>query len=134
MKPSLMASGGQNGTSSVETDKEKPLTKRQKWMLKCQAKRLRRKERKNCTSSTSAHASEETKEKSASESLVCDRPPSTGELVKFKRHGQLQAEISKNTGVKSSKKRKRKGAESREEEAFARMVDKYRKKLKQTES
>ena len=101
-------------------------------MLKCQAKRLRRRERKNCTNSASDRVHKETNEKSAVELLVCDRLPSAGRSEKVIKRGQ--ADISKNTGVKSSKRRKRKGVESREEEAFARMVDKYRKKLKQTES
>ena len=53
---------------------------------------------------------------------------------KVKSSSQITNSTDVGLSKKSSRKRKRKGAESNEEEAFAKMVDKYRRKLQHTDT
>ena len=138
-----------------DLESQKPLSKRQKWKTKCKAKRLRRKERKRSlvSSSTPKEEVDESNMKSAQRFKF----PTTG---KWKCHPHISASIDSDsrgqnlnlyhandvsfknleqtlslanrTSMKSSRKRKRKMPESSEEEAFAKMVDKYRRKLQCT--
>lgn len=151
-----MEAGLENGN----VEPVKPLSKRQKWKLKCKAKRLRRRARKNALDSTRNNQKEEVDEhgdkprplKEVSFKLLKKRKhqfvsgsscennrldnetrqvlhSSGGSIRKVQRSAQITNPVTSNAGNKLSRKRKRKRAESKEEEAFAVMVDRYRRKL-----
>ena len=158
MKPTSGVSGQAKSTGADGSSKsEKPLSKRQKWMLKCRAKRLRRRERKKNSISESTAKVERTKAKTATRAVSFKLPTvgkqqlhnipapavscnhtqtrklvlATGDEV-----GSMKVNVQRSdqhSTLKLSRKRKRKGAESnKEEEEFAKMVDKYRRKLQRT--
>ena len=129
---------------------EKPLSKRQLWRLKCKAKRLRRRERKkNSLPEPVGTEGGNVKTSNADSAVSLERPPDSehyaATLSAAGRHNHTQSRSlagkvdsrkvqvqrsDKCSREKSSRKRKRKGVElSREEAEFAKMVDKYRKKL-----
>ena len=106
-------------------------------MLKCRAKRLRRKERKKYAVSGSGptNAHKEDSGKSENKLTVTDHhSPSHNDRSLAASRAKKPAEVGMNACGRHSRKRKIKGVESCEEAAFARMVDKYRKKLEQSES
>ena len=161
MKPTSGISGqaktaGVDGDKATDATLEKPLSKRQKWRLKCRAKRLRRREIKKNSMSESTNKEEEQAERtkatydrqqlhnvpapavsrnhSQTHKLHVVRTIGTGGVSGGVGTRKLKVERSdQHPGVKLSRKRKRKGVESSKEEAeFAEMVAKYRRKLQRT--
>lgn len=167
MKPAPGISGqakaaGVDEDKGTDVESETPLSKRQKWRLKCRAKRLRRRERKKISASESTGTEEkgrakQTKAESAvpftlptdnKKQLRNDSAPVISRNRSQTRQGtgmvggdggktqskNVKVERSDtHPGVKLSRKRKRKGVESSKEEVeFAEMVAKYRRKLQRT--
>ena len=159
MKPNINSTAGDE---AADTKSEKPLSKRQKWRLKCRAKRLRRRERKKNLVSELTDKEEKQAKRTKAESAVSfklhtddkqqqlhnapvpaisSNHSQTCRLVQATGKGgdgvgSMKAKVQRldqQPGVKLSRKRKRKGVESsKEEEEFAEMVAKYRKKLQRT--
>ncbi len=163
VKPTLVCgleSRGRDRPADIEPEKP-PLSKRQKWRLKCRAKRLRRRERrKNSTLETTGDSEEEEErgqaKRTKADSAVLSRlRTDTKRQLSDNTDHRSRSQTRKATdgggvrsrGIKvqrsvdprpgtvklSGRKRKRKGVESSKEEAeFAEMVAKYRKKLQRT--
>ena len=134
--------GGVGGDKSASVDPEKPLSKRQKWRLKCRAKRLRRRERKKNSTLELTGDSEDAERGQAKGTKKAD----SAEIPIYKATGvagsdarSRRVKIQRSTDPRagtvklSGRKRKRKGVESNKEESeFAEMVAKYRRKLQRT--
>lgn len=145
MKPTI---GGVSGLESIaggdDGDKsasEKPLSKRQKWRLKCRAKRLRRRERKK-NSTLELTGDSEDAERGQAKRTKADSAEiptiykaagvagSDGDVRSRRVKIQRSTDPRPGTVKLSGRKRKRKGVESNKEEVeFAEMVAKYRRKL-----
>ena len=137
------------------------MSKRQKWKLKCRAKRLRRKERKRSfvSSATPTEEADKSNMKRAQVAVTFELPTSGKRKCHLQISGSIDGDsqgqnfnldhsndvsseklnrlerslsLANRSGMKSSRKRKRKMPESSEEEAFAKMVDKYWRKLQRT--
>ena len=133
-------SGGNEAQSHLIKDgggaeSQKPLSKRRKWQIKCRAKRLRRRERKKTLLSSSDKEGEvatttESKHHISGSQKQEPKPAHSNGIPS--KNVEKTVFVANRTDMKSSRKRKRKKEESVEEEAFAKMVDKYQRKLRRT--